>query len=178
MECSQNNRYLLLFEGIIFSLLGLAAIALPVISTLSTELFLGWLLIFGGIVQLYRAFKGCHAPGYIGTILLSALYIIFGVLLLVFPIAGVLSITLLLTLFFIAEGIAKIILGIQLRPSQYWGWLILNGILALILAYIIWAGWPGSAFWVLGILVGINMLFFGISLIFLSCGINRIEPKP
>lgn len=178
MEWLQNNRYLLLFEGVVFTLLGFIAIALPGISTLSTELFIGWLLIFAGAVQLYRTIKSRHAPGFLGSLLISLLYIVFGILLLVFPIAGILSLTVLLTIFFIAEGIAKIILGIQLRPFRRWGWFLLNGILALIIAYIIWSGWPGTAFWVLGLLVGINMIFFGISLMFLAWGIPRIEPKP
>lgn len=178
MEWFQNHRYLLLIEGVIFTLLGLIAVALPGISTLSTELFIGWLLIFGGAVQLYRSLKSRHAPGFIGSLISSILYLVFGVLLIAFPIAGVFSITILLTFFFIAEGIAKIILGFQLRPFRQWGWFILNGLLALIMAYIIWSGWPGSAFWVLGLLVGINMIFFGISLMFLAWGIPRIEPKP
>lgn len=178
MEWLQSNRNLLLFEGIIFALLGFLAVALPGISTLSTELFIGWLLVFGGIVQLYRTFKGRHeGPGFVGSLLTGFLYVIFGILLVLFPIGGIFSLTILLTLFFIAEGIAKIILGVQLRPSSTWGWFILNGVLALIMAFIIWAGWPGTAFWVLGLLLGINMIFFGISLIFLALGMPRPDVK-
>lgn len=173
----QNHRGLLIFEGFVFTTLGLLAVILPGISTLSTELFIGWLLIFGGGVLLYRTFKTRHAPGFIGSLLTGILYVVFGILLILFPIAGILSLTVLLTIFFIAEGIAKIILSFQLRPFRRWGWLLLNGILALILAYFIWAGWPGTAFWVLGLLVGINMIFFGISLIFLGWGIPKIETK-
>lgn len=176
MEWLQNHRNLLLVEGILFAILGFLAVALPGISTLSTELFIGWLLVFGGVFQLYRAFKGRHeGPGFIGSLLTGLLYVIFGILLVLFPIAGIFSLTILLILFFIAEGIAKIILGVQLRPFRRWGWFILNGILALIMAFIIWSGWPGTAFWVLGLLVGINMIFFGISLIFLALGIPRVN---
>lgn len=178
MEWLQNHRYLLLFEGIIFTLLGILAVALPGISTLSSELFIGWLLIFAGIVQLFRTIKARHAPGFIGSLLTGILYFIFGLLLILFPIAGIFSLTVLLTIFFIAEGIAKIILGLQLRPFRRWGWFLLNGLLALVIAYIIWSGWPGTAFWVLGLLVGINMIFFGISLMFLAWGMPPIESKP
>ena len=178
MEWLQNNRYLFLFEGIIFTLLGMIAIALPGVSTLSTELFIGWLLLFGGSVQLYRTIKSRKAPGFLGSLLMSVLYLVFGILLIAFPIAGILSLTLLLTLFFMAEGIAKIILGFQLRPFPQWGWFLINGFVALAMAYIIWSGWPGSAFWVLGLLVGINMIFFGISLIFLAWGLPKIDSKP
>lgn len=179
MEWIQQNRTLLIVEGVIFALLGFLAVALPGISTLSTELFIGWLLVFGGVFQLYRTIKaGGHASGFIGSLLTSILYLIFGILLILFPVAGIISLTVLLTLFFIAEGIAKIVLGIQLRPLNNWGWFILNGVLALIMAFIIWAGWPGTAYWVLGLLVGINMIFFGISLIFLALGTPRIDAKP
>jgi uncharacterized membrane protein HdeD (DUF308 family) len=176
VESLQSYRNLLLFEGILFTILGFLAVALPGISTLGTELFIGWLLIFGGVVQLFRTFKSQkNTPGFLGSLLTGFLYLIFGILLVIFPIAGIFSLTILLTLFFIAVGIAKIILGFQLRPFRRWGWFILNGVLALIMAFIIWAGWPGSAFWVIGLLVGINMIFFGISLIFLALGIPRID---
>jgi uncharacterized membrane protein HdeD (DUF308 family) len=177
VEWLQNHRYLLLFEGIIFTLFGCLAVALPGISTLSTELFIGWLLIFAGAVQFYRTIKTRQAPGFLGSLLTSLLYLILGILLIIFPIAGIFSLTVLLTIFFIAEGLAKIILGLQFRPFRRWGWFLLNGVLALIIAYIIWVGWPGTAFWVLGLLVGINMIFFGISLIFLAWGIPHITPK-
>lgn len=178
MEGLQNNRYLMLFEGVIFTLLGILAVVVPGIATLSTELFIGWLLVFGGCVQLFRAIKGYQAPGFVGSLLSGILYLVFGLLLVFYPIQGIITLTLLLTFFFIAEGIAKIILGFQLKPFSRWGWFILNGLLALVIAYIIWAGWPGTAFWVIGLLVGINMIFFGLSLIFLAWEIPKIEPKP
>lgn len=179
MEWIQNNRTLLIIEGVLFAILGFLAVALPGLSTLSVELFIGWLLIFGGAIQLYRTIKaGGHAAGFVVSLLTSILYLVFGILLILFPVAGIYSLTVLLTLFFIAEGIAKIVLGIQLRPFRRWGWFILNGILALIMAFIIWAGWPGTALWVLGLLVGINMIFFGIALIFLALGTPRIDANP
>lgn len=175
MEGLQNNRNLLIFEGILFSVLGFLAVALPGISTLSTELFIGWLFIFAGCIQLYRTISARHAPGFIGSFLTGILYFIFGILLILFPVSGIFSLTILLTFFFIAEGIAKIILGLQLRPLHRWGWFFLNGVLSLVMAYIIWMGWPGSAFWVLGLLVGINMIFFGMSLIFLAFGVPPVD---
>lgn len=172
MEWIQNNRNLLLIEGVIFTILGILAVALPGISTLSTELFIGWLLAFGGIFQLYRTIKGWNSGlGSWGSLLTGILYLIFGLLLVFFPVAGIFSLTILIMIFFVAEGIAKIILGFQLRPFRRWGWFLLNGVLALIMAFIIWSGWPGTAFWVLGLLVGINMIFFGLSLIFLALAI-------
>ncbi|WP_068470969.1 HdeD family acid-resistance protein [Candidatus Protochlamydia phocaeensis] len=175
IDLLQKSRNLLLIEGILFALLGFLAVAMPGISTLSTELFIGWLILFGGIFQAYRTFIARQAPGFWGSLLTSILYIIFGLLMVIFPVAGIISLTLLLIFFFALEGIAKIILGFQLKPFRRWGWFILNGVLALAMAVIIWAGWPGTAFWALGLLVGINMIFFGISLVFLALGIPKVK---
>lgn len=173
MEVLSKNRGLLIFEGIIFILLGCLAVALPGISTLSTELFIGWLMLFGGAVQAYRSIKARHADGFLGSLLVSLMYIIFGILLLVYPLAGVVSLTLLLTFFFIVEGLSKIILGYQTRANNRWGWFVFSGLISLAMAYIIFAGWPGTAFWVLGLLVGINMIFFGLSVLFFAYNIPK-----
>lgn len=171
----QNNRNLLLIEGVLFAILGFIAIAIPGISTLSAELFIGWLIFFGGLIQMYRTWKTRHESGFWGSLIVSLLYILFGILLLIYPIAGVISLTLLMMFFFLFEGVAKIVMGFQLRPLRRWGWFILNGVLSLIMAAIIWMGWPGTAFWVLGLLVGVNLLFFGLSLAFLALGIPNID---
>lgn len=171
----ENRRNLLLIEGILLALLGIFAVALPGIATLSAELFIGWLLIFSGAIQLYHGFQDRKARGFISAVIIGLLAVVFGILLILFPMAGILSLTILLTIFFVAEGIAKIIFSLQLRPARQWGWMLFNGIVALILAFIIWSGWPGTAFWVLGLLVGINLIFFGLSLIFLASGMPKIK---
>lgn len=178
MDWLEKNRNMLLIEGILFALLGFLAIAMPGISTLSAELFIGWLLFFGGIIQLYRTFKSRQEPGFIGSLLTSLMYLLFGALLVIFPVAGIFSLTILLIGFFIAEGISKIILSFQLKPFKQWGWLLVSGIIALIMAGIIWSGWPGTAFWVIGLLIGINLIFFGISLIFLAAGTPKSPTLP
>lgn len=164
----QKHRGIFLAEGIIFLLLGILAIALPGLFTLAFELMIGWLFIFSGIIQAIRSFKAKEVPGFWVSIISSALYIVAGVFLLIYPLKGVVTLTFILTLFFFLEGIAQIVFAITLRPVRSWGWLVLNGILALAIAFIIWSGWPGSATWVLGLLVGINLLFYGFSRIFLA----------
>jgi len=164
-EYLQNHRGLVIFEGILFTLLGMLAVAMPGISTLSTELFLGWLIFFSGIIQAYRTFKSRSSQGFYGSLLTSIIYVIFGILLVLKPIAGMISLTILLAVFFVLEGLSKIYLAFELRPLHQWGWFIVSGLLSFCMAIIIWAGWPMSAFWVLGLLVGINLIFFGITLL-------------
>ena len=175
MEKIQQSKPLLIIEGVIFTLLGCLAVAVPVLSTISAELFIGWLFIFGGLFQGYKAIACRCQGGCFGSLLISLIYLICGILLLVYPLQGVITLTLVLTAFFIVEGISKIILAFQMRHFSRWGWLVVSGIIALILAYIIYAGWPGTAFWVLGLLIGINMIFFGLSLIFLACSLPKID---
>jgi uncharacterized membrane protein HdeD (DUF308 family) len=177
MEWIHKQRNLLLVEGAVFTILGFLAAALPGISTLSVALFVGWLFFFSGGVQFYRTIQARQMPGYWASILTSLLYIIFGLLLAFFPVAGALSLTLLMTIFFIAEGTAKIILGFQLKPFKNWAWFILNGALSLGIAYLIWSGWPATGLWVLGLFAGINMIFFGMALIFLALGLPKAD-KP
>lgn len=171
----KQHRGMILFEGILFVILGILAIALPVAFTIGTELFVGWLLLIGGIFQAYRTFQARHVKGVAWNFLTALVYIILGLFFIFYPIPGILSLTALLIAFFLVEGISKAIYAFQMKPRQSWGWLLFSGIIALIMALIIWSGWPGTAFWVIGLLVGINMLFFGMSLIFFSNEIKNIE---
>lgn len=166
------SRSVLIFEGILFIIFGLLAIALPGIFTLGLELTIGCLFIIAGIVQLVRTFTTKGTLGTMTALLSAVLYIVIGILLLSFPFRGVLALTILLTVYFVIEGIAKIVLAFQLKQFTGWLWLFLSGILSLALALIIWYGWPNTAFWVLGLLVGINLLFFGFSLLAVSFASN------
>lgn len=168
MDIIQKHWKLFLAEGIFFILLGLLAVALPVFFTLSVELFVGWLLVFGGIVQAYRTFQIHPHSGFYPSLIAAVAAIIAGVLLLVYPLKGILTLTLLLAIYFLVEGISKIITASLWRPITNWGWLFVSGILSVVLAGIIFAGFPGTATWVIGLLVGINMLFLGWTLVLMS----------
>lgn len=161
----RQNRGWFMFEGILFVLLGLIGIFLPVYFTIAVELFVGWLFIFSGIATAYRAFVTRGSSSFLVSLLSAILFLAVGAMLLAYPIGGVISLTLLLTIYFIAQGIAQIILGFQFKDHPRWGWVVISGIISLIMAGIIISGWPTTALWVIGLLVGINLLFFGISLL-------------
>lgn len=177
MDIIRKNRTLFAIEGFLFIILGLLAIALPGISTLGVELMVGWLFLIGGLIQGVRTFKAHNLPGFYPSLLSATLSIFIGILLLAYPLTGVLTLTILLITFFLIEGIAKIALAFQLRDLDNWGWLAVSGALALILAAIIWSGWPGTAAWVIGLLVGINMLFFGFTLLSMALSPNSKSEK-
>lgn len=170
MDYLTKNRGLFITEGIFFIILGILAIALPVWSTLSFELLLGWLFIVGSIIQFVRTFQFHKAGEVVWSLISAILYLVVGIILLAYPLTGILTLTLLLAAFFLVEGIAKLILSFELRSFGNWGWLLLSGILSIILAALIWSGWPGTATWVIGLLVGINLLFLGVTQLLLGMG--------
>jgi uncharacterized membrane protein HdeD (DUF308 family) len=168
MQYVRQYRSLFIFEGIIFTLLGALAIILPGVFTLGAALLIGVLFIAAGIVQGWRTLQTKGVPGFIWSLFVALIYIIAGITLLVNPLIGVVTITIILTVFFIIDGIANIIMGLEFKPYGVWAWRIVSGVISLILAYLIYIDWPGSAVWLLGLLVGINLLFVGITQLVLA----------
>lgn len=167
-----------LAEGIILILLGLAAILEPLVATFALSIFIGWLLIISGIVGLFSTFKMRPAPGFVWSLISAILAIVVGVLLIWHPLAGAFSLTLALIIFFIIEGIASILFAVEYRSSlpARWGWMVVSGIVDLILAVIILLGLPGTALWALGLLLGINMVFGGATLIVMALDARQLLP--
>jgi uncharacterized membrane protein HdeD (DUF308 family) len=156
---------LFLIEGIVLVVLGLLAI-------------LGWLFLISGIVGLITTFWARHAPGFWWSLLSAVLAIAAGIVLLGWPVRGAVSLTLLLIVFFIIEGVLSILYAFEHKKelSGRWGWMLISGIIDLILAAIIWGGLPGTAAWALGLLVGINMLFGGSAMIAMALHARSADP--
>lgn len=163
----RDHWVLFLVEGIVLLILGFLAIVIPPLATLAVTILLGWLFFISGIVGLFTTFWARHAPGFWWSLLSAALGIGAGVVLLAWPVGGAVSLTLVLIVFFLIEGVASIMYAMEHRQqlSGRWGWMLASGIVDLILAAMIFAGLPGTAAWALGLLVGINMLFGGSALI-------------
>ncbi len=158
---------LFLAEGIILVILGLAAILLPPLATLAFTIVIGWIFLVSGILGLITTFWARQAPGFWWSLISALIGIAAGLVLLLWPLSGTLSLTLVLIAFFVIEGVASIMYSIEHRNqlSGRWGWMLISGIIDLILAAIIFTGLPGTAVWALGLLVGINMVFGGAALI-------------
>jgi uncharacterized membrane protein HdeD (DUF308 family) len=168
-----------LVEGIILVILGLAAIVIPRIATLTVEILFGWLFLISGLVGLITSFWMRHAPGFWWSLVSAILGIAVGIVLLSRPLSGVLSLTLVLIAFFVIEGVASIMFALDHKRelSGRWGWMLASGIIDLILAAIILAGLPGTAAWAIGLLVGINMVFGGSALIAMALHAREINPR-
>ncbi len=166
---------LFLTEGIILVILGMAAILVPVLASVVVAVFLGWLFAIGGIVGLVATIMGRRAPGFWWALLSALVALLAGLALIGWPIAGAMSVTFVLTAFLVTDGILMIAFGLEHRRSMsaQWGWLVVNGVVDLLLAgLIVWA-LPGSAVWALGLIVGIDLLFGGWSLIAMALTARR-----
>lgn len=157
-----------IFLGILFILLGTGAIILPAVATFTAEILLGWLFICGGVFQIFRAYHSKSTGAFWIDVLGMVLYFVAGGLLLAYPIAGILTLTLFLAAFFLVEGILKIIYAFQWKPAKGWGWALFSGLIAIALAVMIYVEWPGSALWVMGLLLGIDLIFGGWALIMIA----------
>jgi uncharacterized membrane protein HdeD (DUF308 family) len=157
---------LVLMQGIVMMVLGFLAVAEPNVATIAVGIFVGWLFFIGGIFRALSVWQSRGMPGFAWSLLTALLAIVLGLILIFRPLAGVLTLTMVLIAFFILEGITAIVLAVQHREHlRSWGWVLFSGIVDLLLAFLIWDGWPSSADWAIGLLVGINMLFFGLSLV-------------
>lgn len=150
---------------IILLVLGLLAILIPPVATLSATIVIGAVFFASGVAGLISTFSGHRAPGFWWSLISAVLGIVVGLMLLVQPIAGAVSLTLVLIAFFIAEGVFSIFFGVDHRRHvSTWGWMVASGVVDLVLAVILLAGLPGDAAWALGLLVGINLIFGGAAL--------------
>jgi uncharacterized membrane protein HdeD (DUF308 family) len=156
---------------------GILAIALPMAAGIAINVLVAWLLVFSGCTHLVFAWYTRSAGGLLWELLVGALYIFIAVYLLVHPVAGLLSLTLALAIYLFLEAILEFALGLKLRPLPGSGWLLLDGIITLILAVMIWRAWPSSSEWAIGRLVGVSMLFSGTSRLMLSLAARSITSK-
>lgn len=168
LDYLQKHWKIFFWEGVFFVILGTLAIVAPHVFTMGITIFLGWLLLIGGILQVVRAASIYNMPGFGLWFFMGILQAVIGYFFLKEPGQGSLTLTLVVTVFFALEGLAKIYLAFMMRPIAHWGRILFSGITALLLAIVVWAGWPATGLWVLGLLLGINMVLLGWTLITLS----------
>jgi uncharacterized membrane protein HdeD (DUF308 family) len=155
-----------LIEGLVLMLLGVVAVCVPPLATVTVEIFIGWLVLLSGILGLIMTFQTRGAPGFGWSLLSAVVGIAAGAVLLMWPLSGVFSLTLILSIFLAMEGIISIMYAVAHRreSSSRWQMMLLSGIVDLLLACIIVAGLPGTAAWAIGLIVGINLFFGGLAL--------------
>jgi uncharacterized membrane protein HdeD (DUF308 family) len=164
-----------LFEGIVLAVLGLAAMIVPPLAGLAVTIFLGWMFLISGVAGLVVTFWAREMPGFWWSLFSAALAVLAGGLLLARPMQGILTLTIIVGAYFLAEGVVSIMYALEHRRelSGRWSWLLVAALMDILIAFLIISGLPGSAGWAIGLLVGINLVMGGASLIGMALAARR-----
>ena len=146
--------------GVILIILGFFALSAVVVASLATALFVGWLMLIGGVIETVGAFWSRRWSGFFLHLLSGVLSVIVGLLFVRAPVGAMLALTLLLACLLMVGGLFRIIAALTYRFSS-WGWPLFSGIIDVILGVMIWMQWPASALWVIGLFLGISLVFRG-----------------
>jgi len=174
MEEAKKNSGFLMFLGIMTVIFGVIAIGSPLITGVAVAVFVGFLLLASGVARIVHALKSKQwGTGFWGTVI-GLLGVAAGLLMIFRPLVGLMTMTLLIAFYFLVDGICEIIAAFKIKPDQGWGWVLFNGIIAVVLGLMIWRQWPVSGAWAIGVLVGIHILLTGWSMVILGTGARRV----
>jgi uncharacterized membrane protein HdeD (DUF308 family) len=154
--------------GIALIILGIISIAFPLFMTITAKMFLGWMILIGGIASVVHAFYARDWSGFFWNLLIGILYVIVGGWLAFFPLAGLIGLTVLIAFMFIGEGLVKAFIGFGMEKEDGRLWVIISGIAAIVVGIMLFSGMPSTAMWAIGTLVGINFLFSGWAFIMIA----------
>ena len=148
--------------GIALIVIGILALLMPGVAALATALTLAWLLVFAGVVEMVHAFQTRRRSGFGWKLAAAIITLILGVCILLFPVAGIATLALWIGAFIFAGGVVRLILAFRVRPARGWGWVLLDGLLAIVIGGLIAWGWPASSIAFIGLLTGFWLLFSGV----------------
>jgi uncharacterized membrane protein HdeD (DUF308 family) len=169
------RRYSLwyLIQSALMIVAGILALIYPVLSSVAVVVLLGWVLIISGVVQGISLIGARNVPHFWLQLVSVVLSIIVGVLFLRHPGEGLLTITVLLIVFLLVEGISKLIFALTIRPFPNWGWVLASGIVGILLSFYLWSSLPVTSLWLLGVLLGIQLICEGAALGYLAWNVRE-----
>lgn len=167
-DAIKRNSVWYLLQGGLMVLAGIVALVYPIVSSVTIILMLGWLLIISGIAQAISLIDASKVPHFWPQLISVVLSVLIGILLVRNPGEGLLTLTLLMIVYFMVGGMAKIIFALTIRPFPNWIWLMASGIVGVILAIYLWSSLPLTAAWLLGVLVGIQLICEGAALAYMA----------
>lgn len=173
VEMVRHASTLSILWGVLLIVFGIVAIASPFLAALAVNVAVAWLIVLAGVVHLMLAFRVHGAGSMIWKLLVGIAYVCFGAYLLLHPVIGVASLTLLLASLFLIEGILNIVLYVKMRPIHGSSWMLIDGIITLLLGLMIYMQWPSSSVWAIGTLVGISMIFSGVAGVMMSLAVRK-----
>ena len=159
--------------GVLLIIFGMLAIGAPMLAAIAVTTVIAWLIVLAGVIHLIVAFHTHRAGSLIWKLFVGIAYLCFGIYLLMHPVLGVASLTLVLAVLFLIEGILNTILFFRMRAMRGSSWILIDGIITLLLGLMIYLQWPSSSAWAIGTLVGISMLISGITRVMISLAVRR-----
>jgi uncharacterized membrane protein HdeD (DUF308 family) len=159
--------------GVLLVVFGMVAIGAPFLAAVAVNIAVAWLIVLAGAVHLMLGVRAHGAGSMIWKLLVGLAYLGFGVYLILHPVLGVVSLTLVLASLFLIEGILDIVLFFNMRPLVGSTWVLVDGIVTLLLGLMIYMQWPSSAAWAIGTLVGVSMIISGVTRVMLSLAVRR-----
>ena len=163
-ETVRRHSLWYLAQSALMIVAGILALAYPALSSVAVVFFLGWLLIISGLFQGISLIGARNVPHFWLQLVSVVLFVIVGMLFLRNPGESLVTLTLLLIVFFVVEGISKVIFALTIRPLPNWGWVLASGIIGILLGFYLWASIPVTAIWLIGVLLGIELICEGIAL--------------
>jgi uncharacterized membrane protein HdeD (DUF308 family) len=167
--------------AVLMIVLGIIAIVFPFFASIASTLVFGWVFIFAGVVQIVYAFQSRDAGQIVWKLILGCLYLFAGIFVVANPLEGILAFTIVLGVTIFMQGIIQVSIAFQMRRiAPKWGWMLASGIIGIIFGIVIWSSLPYSAIWLIGTLIGVNLLFDGIWMLTLHSGQRRAlsDPNP
>jgi uncharacterized membrane protein HdeD (DUF308 family) len=159
--------------GILLIVFGMLAVGSPFLAAVAVNLVVAWLIVLAGVVHLILAFHAHGAGSLVWKLLVGLAYLFFGAYLILHPVLGVVSLTLVLASLFLIEGILDIVLFFRMRPLGGSSWVLIDGIITLLLGLMIYMRWPSSSAWAIGTLVGVSMIISGVTRVMLSLAVRK-----
>jgi len=175
-EALRRGRRRLMIAGVLMIVLGVVAIIVPAIASVATAIFIGWILLIASAFDLANAMAVAHGGRKALRFVLALLTFIAGIYLLVAPLDGVFTLTVVLVIWFMATGTARVIIGIAERGLPGWGMTVLSGGISIALGVLIAEKLPSSADWAIGLIVGVDLLFSGTLLTSLAYRLRSLAP--
>jgi uncharacterized membrane protein HdeD (DUF308 family) len=169
---AKRSTFWSMFLGALLLIAGLIAIALPPIAGIAASIFFGWLLLFAGVAHLVYAWSQRGAGAVLWQVLIGVVYVIAALYMLLLPVAGLVTLTLVLAIYIVVSGIFELVVFTRLRRLRGSAWFLVDGLVSLVLAGLIFFRWPWSSLWFLGTLVGISLLLSGIARITLPLSLR------
>jgi uncharacterized membrane protein HdeD (DUF308 family) len=176
VEIVRHASTLSILWRVLLIVFGMFAVGSPFIAAVAVSIAVAWLLVLAGVVHLMLAVHAHRAARLVWKLLVGLVYVFFGVYLILHPVLGVASLTLVLAVLFLIEGIFDVILFFNMRPMRGAFWVLVDGIVTLLLGLMIYLQWPSSAGWATGVLVGVSMIISGVTRVMLSLAVRKATP--